>query len=136
MFRRLNPLSLLAILALLGLLSCQTAVAQTAIPAPPVAPQPVLPGHSTSGLFEDNGGMPVYGVTNLSATVWNGVPVITGDLFDFQTMQIEFFVAVPFSPGSVVWVAGNHGGWADANDGTGVLRWGDNVGRSGVYIPL
>jgi hypothetical protein len=129
-----------AVAASLLLGGASNAFAQTPVPAaavdPTVQPAPIDPGFSTMGVFMDANG-PVYAVTNLEKTSWNGISVIIGNFYNFETDALNFLVVIPAAPGSVVWFSGTAAGvlYVFPDDPT-ETHWSDNRLRSGTYIPI
>lgn len=124
----------LTLAACLSIGGASTAAAQQ------VPPAPLEPGFSTMGVFMGSDG-PVYAVTNLAKTSWNGLDIIVGNLYNFETNEIEFMVVVPAAPASVVAFtrATAFVIWADygsADHPEVIVNWADNKHNRGTYIPL
>ena len=122
--------------AAMTLACCALAFGPVSVAQEPVPTQPLDPQYSTAGVFLDSNGLPVYGVVNLAVTSWNGIELITGDFYDFETGAFEFMVVIPAAPATVVWFAGRSAGWVSAIGGGSEPTWGDNFGHLGTYVPI
>lgn len=109
--RGFNGLAAVAIAAAVMFSGSSSALGQTPVPPAPVDPSvpplPIEPGFSTMGVFLDGQNYPVVYVTNLTRTSWNGISVIVGNAYNFQTGQDEFMVVLPTAPGTVAGFTGS-----------------------------
>lgn len=118
------------------LLAIILAAASTVAARPASAQESIkLPAGSTAGVMFLPNGRPMYGAANLRVTTWLNTQVVFGDFYDFQTGGFSNIVAIPSQGGIFVWLTNaNHAGTVVLTPAG--VKWLDNVGNGGNYVPL